>query len=84
MKATLPVNDGRPRLSGPGALQDVTLNPYRKGRRLQELSFQLARDLTRFYSEGGESEAPPHVLFPQVLRIVDRYLREGVRPLPPA
>jgi type III restriction enzyme len=84
MKATVPANDGRPRLSGPGALRDVTLNPYRSGRRVQELAFQLARDLTRHYADQSADEIPTHVLFPQVVRIVDRYLRERVRPLPPA
>jgi type III restriction enzyme len=84
MKATVPANDGRPRLGGPGAIQDVTLNPYRKGRRLQELAFQLAKDLTRSYCAGDEAEVPPHVLFPQVLGIVNRYLQERVQPLPPA
>ncbi|MEX2115266.1 MAG: type III restriction endonuclease subunit R, partial [Bacteroidota bacterium] len=49
MKAVLPANSGRPSLTGPGKLEDVTLNPYRKGRRLQELTFDLARDLTRDY-----------------------------------
>ena len=42
MKAALPDNRGRPSLSGPGKLENVTLNPYRCGRRLQELAFDLA------------------------------------------
>ena len=29
-------------------------------------------------------EAPPHVLFPQIGRIVDQYLRDRVEPIPPA
>ncbi len=44
----------------------------------------MARDLTREYVAGGTSEAPAHVLFPQVARIVERYVSEKVVPVPPA
>ena len=49
MKAGLPSNTGRPSLVGPGRLVRVDLNPYRQGRRLQRLVFEMARDLTRDY-----------------------------------
>ena len=49
MKAGLPSNTGRPALVGPGRLERVDLNPYREGRRLQKLVFEMARDLTRDY-----------------------------------
>lgn len=84
MKATLPSNLGRPSLTGPGKLERVDLNPYRKGRRQQELVFELARDLTRSYSGQPSCEAPVHVLFPQIARIVERYLREKIRVQAPA
>ncbi len=84
MKAGLPTNQGRPSLMGPGRLESVTLNPYREGRRLQQLVFELARELTRGYASHAEAAAPAHVLFPQVARIVERYLRECVEPLAPA
>jgi type III restriction enzyme len=84
MKAHLPLNQGRPSVFGPGALEDVTLNPYRRGRRLQELSFLLAKDLTRAFSGHEACLVPPHVLFPQIQRIADRYLRERVEPVDPA
>jgi len=84
VKGLLPSNRGRPTLSGPGALEDVTLNPFRAGRRMQELVFQMARDLTRDYVGQPGCEVPPHVLFPQLARIVERYLREKVIPEPPA
>lgn len=84
MKAVLPSNQGRPSLMGPGKLEDVTLNPYRSTRRLQELAFVMARDLVRGYCGQPNCEVPPHVLFPQVAGIVDRYLREKVWPVPPA
>ncbi|MCU0293200.1 MAG: hypothetical protein MUF10_14605, partial [Thermoanaerobaculaceae bacterium] len=84
VKAMLPSNTGRPALSGPGRLEDVTMNPYRKGRRLQELVFELARDLTREYARQPGCEAPTHVLFRQLAGIVDHYLRMKVLPLRPA
>src|SRR5262249_52636967 len=53
-------------------------------RRLQELVYALARDLTREYVGQGICEAPAHVLFPQIARIVERYLKERVHPKQPA
>jgi type III restriction enzyme len=84
MKAHLPNNQGRPSLLGPGKLESVDLNPFRAERRFQELVFGLARDLTRDYVTQPECTAPTHVLFPQVAKIVERYLREKVRPIHPA
>ncbi len=84
MKAALPSNRGRPSLTGPGRLEHVDLNPYRSGRRFQELVFELAASLTRDHVARSSCEAPAHVLFPQVARIVDRYLRERVEPVSPA
>ena len=84
MKAGLPNNAGRYTLSGPGRIESLDLNPYRKGRRLQELAFELARDLTRDYLRQSGGYAPAHVLFPQVARIVGRYLQEKVVVVPPA
>jgi len=84
MKAALPSNRGRPSLTGPGRLEQVDLNPYRSGRRFQELVFELAAALTRDHAARSSCEAPAHVLFPQVARIVDRYLRERVEPIAPA
>jgi len=84
MKATLPSNQGRPSLLGPGRLTHVTLNPYRSGRRVQQLAFQMAKQLVKEYVSQPGCEVPAHVLFPQLLGIVERYLREKVRPIPPA
>jgi hypothetical protein len=78
LKAALPANHGRPTLMGPGRLVDVTLSPYRAGRRRQELVFDLATDLTREYASQASCEAPPHVLFPQLVAIVERYLKDKV------
>ena len=84
MKAGIVNNRGRPSLTGPGKLESVDLNPYRSGRRFQELVFELARTLTRDYVSQPSCEAPAHVLFPQLAKIAERYLKEKVQPIPPA
>ena len=84
MKAGLPSNTGRPALLGPGRIERVDLNPYREGRRLQKLVFEMARDLTRDYRQQPHCDAPAHVLFPQIGAIVDRYLKEKVHAVEPA
>jgi type III restriction enzyme len=38
----------------------------------------MARDFTREYASQSTCEAPPHVLFPQLARIAERFLRERV------
>jgi len=84
MKASLPDNAGRASLTGPGRLERVDLSPYREGKRLQALVFEMAAALTRSYVGGGQCEAPAHALFPQVTRIVQRYFDEKVVPVKPA
>jgi type III restriction enzyme len=84
MKGAIPNNQGRPSLTGPGKLENVTLNPYRKGRRLQELAFELAAALTRDYVRQPSCTVPAHVLFPQVAKVAQQYLDEKVRPVSPA
>jgi type III restriction enzyme len=84
MKAGLPNNQGRPSLVGPGALENITLNPFRKGKRAQQLVFDMAGALTKDYKSRPDCEVPAHVLFPQIKAIVERYLREFVHAHPPA
>ncbi len=84
MKASLPTNSGRPSLTGPGQLARVDLNPYRQGRRQQALVFEMAGALTKSYVSAGQCEAPAHVLFPQIARIVQHYFDEKVIPVRPA
>jgi type III restriction enzyme len=84
VKASLPNNEGRASLVGPGRLERIDLNPFRAGRRMQELVFQMAAALTRDYAKQSACEAPAHVLFPQIANIVARFVRERVRPMPPA
>jgi type III restriction enzyme len=84
MKASLPTNSGRPSLTGPGPLARVDLNPYREGRRLQALVFEMAGALTKSYVSSGQCEAPSHVLFPQIVDIVRTYFETKVVPVKPA
>ena len=83
MKATLPNNQGRPSLLGPGRIAEVNLNPYRERRRMQELVFDLAEALTRDFTAQRACEVPTHVLFPQLVAIINHYLAEKVEVLPP-
>jgi type III restriction enzyme len=84
MKAALLTNRGRPSLLGPGKLENVTMNPFRSGRRFQELVFELATDITRENVAQPSCQASAHVLFPQILEIVKKYLKEKVHPVDPA
>lgn len=77
-------NAGRPTLLGPGKISALTLEKYRAERRVQELVFDVARGLTRTYLSQKHSSVPAHVLFPQLATIVQRYVNDKVRVLPPA
>jgi len=83
MKANIPTNKGRPSIFGPGKTIDISLNPFRKGRRLQELQFLIAKDLTVAYKAQPKCEVPTQVLFPQLAKIAKRFLEEKVEPIPP-
>ncbi len=76
--------EGRLSLSGPGAADKVTLQAWRAERRTQQIVFEVATGLTAHYCRQPGCTAPPQVLFPQLARIADRYLREKVTALPPA
>lgn len=80
----LPSSTGKISVIGPGGAEEVTLDPYRTQRRLQELKFDLAQDLVRDCLQGRRCEVPPHVLFPQILEVVYRYLHEKIKVEPPA
>jgi len=84
MKAGLPTNQGRYGLTGPGRLERVDLSPYRAGRRMQELEFELARDLTAQFATRSGCQVPRHRLFPQMFAVVHRFLSECLRPVEPA
>jgi type III restriction enzyme len=77
-------NKGRLSLSGPGRIDDVTLNEFRAKRRMQELVFDLARTLVRDYVAQKECTIPRHKLFPQLAGIIESYLDKKVEAHPPA
>lgn len=77
MAAALPNNQGRPsRVTE--RVSEVSLNPYRDTQRLQQLEFQMAQSLTRDLVERRQIGVPAGHLFPQVLGIVQRFIREHV------
>lgn len=59
-------------------------SPRSSACRSRSLIFDLAADLTRDYAAQPGCQAPAQVLFPQLVTIVERFLRKNVRPLPPA
>ena len=71
-------NAGRMSLAGPGRLDEVNLQRYRAKTRVQALVFDLARGLTKQYLAQPKCEVPAHVLFPQIVAIIERYIREKV------
>ena len=71
-------------LSGPSKIDKVSLGEYRSKHRLQELVFDLASGLTKQYVAQPQSQVPAHVLFPQLVKIIERYLRDHVDVRPPA
>jgi type III restriction enzyme len=84
MKALSVNNQGRMSLSGPGKISDTNLTAWRMKRRLQELVFELSSALTRDYVWQAKCEAPAQVLFPQMLAIVQKYVKEKVTAEPPS
>jgi type III restriction enzyme len=77
LKSTL-LDKGRPSVQEPGGSTRLDLDAWRREATLQQREFELAAALTKRYSEEDSCEAPPHALFPQMLEIVKRFLRERV------
>jgi type III restriction enzyme len=84
MKGLSVNNQGHLTLSGPGDENDATLAEWRKKQRVQKLVFELSAALTRDYLQNKTCEVPGHVLFKQLVPIVERYIREKVKVVPPA
>jgi type III restriction enzyme len=77
-------NAGRLSLMGPGRIDAVSLREYRSKRRLQELIFDIARGMTKHYVAQPQCQAPAHVLFPQMVQIISRYVTNHVEVREPA
>jgi type III restriction enzyme len=75
---------GRLSTSGPGRSKEIKIEKYLAGRRLQELAFDAARDLTGAWIHSTDGSLPAQVVFPQMLDIVQRYVTEKIEVIPPA
>jgi type III restriction enzyme len=78
LKATLLTNRGRPTFSEPGKATALNLNAWRERTRLQQEEFEMAASLTEEYVKQDTCQAPAFVLFPQLVQIVKRFVREKV------
>ena len=74
---------GRPVAAGPGKATELTLDPFRAGLRMQRGIFGMAADLARQYLGQNGATVPAHVLFPQLVNIVERFVRKHVS-VPPS
>lgn len=77
-------NEGKLSLSGAGKLEGASLAEFRAQHRLQELVFDLSATLTKDYVAQKACEVPGHVLFKQLVPIVQRYVDEKVKVQAPA
>jgi type III restriction enzyme len=84
VKGLHPTNTGRLSLTGPGRADAVRLDEFRKARRIQELVFDVASELTKLFRDQRGCEIPAHALFPQLAGIVGRYVERKVNVLAPA
>lgn len=81
----LSVDDrGRMSVTGPGKVREVSVDSYLHDKRVQQLVFVAARDLTKSYSQGDNDPLPAQVVFPQMRAIVERYVKEKVTVVKPA
>lgn len=69
---------GRPDRLGPGGVAVHDRNPFHHEKRLQATVYEIAAEITRRLRDKGDQWAARHLLFPQVLEIVWRYLEERV------
>lgn len=76
--------EGKPTIMGPGDLKTLGMDDRRARHRMQELIFDTAGHLTRVYSAQPGCSVPRQALFPQLLRIVERYVRDHIRAVAPS
>jgi type III restriction enzyme len=79
----LTTHDGRLIPFGPGAPVYVDLAEWRRGVRLQQVAFELAKVLVEKWREDRGDAIPMHRLFPQMLDIASRFIDERVSPVEP-
>ena len=60
-------------------MSDLSIDSYLYGKRLQQQVFEAAAALTRDFIKRRGAEVPAHVLFPQMQRIVTRYVETKVK-----
>jgi type III restriction enzyme len=70
---------GKVKPIAPDRVKEMALRPYLAQRTLQEHVFLAAKGLTQRYIMEWHSSLPSHVLFPQLVRIVQRYADTKVR-----
>ena len=73
--------DGTLAMHGPGEGVRVNLEAWRRGMRVQQIAFLLARVLTKKWMEERGDGIPVHRLFPQMLEVANRFLEERVDPV---
>lgn len=78
LKATMPGLQSRPSLLAPGPTAMAELKSYTDGLRVQELCFDIARGLTAEFCARNQGQLLPHVLFPQLVEIVKRFIETKV------
>lgn len=77
----LVVHDGRLLQYGPGAPVRIGLTEWRKGIRVQQVAFELAKVLTSKWREDRGYGIPSHRLFPQMLAAALQFIETRVEPL---
>jgi type III restriction enzyme len=74
----LATQDGALAAYGPGSPELVSLEAWRARTRVQQVTFLLAREVTKTWIDEKGGSIPTHVLFPMLLESVTRYLAEKV------
>lgn len=83
--ANLHITDrGKTAFQAPGKTGFVSLQAYRNNIRIQEVVFDMAAQLTKSLIENGSVNLPTHILFPQILRTVQKFMDDKVQAQAPA